>query len=46
VKVFHENLKHVETEFLLSYIRQHFWITRGRELVKKVRRDCVVCRRN
>ena len=46
VKAFHENLKHVGTDFLLSYIRQHFWITRGRELVKKVRRDCVVCRRN
>jgi hypothetical protein len=45
VKAFHENLKHVGTDFLLSYIRQHFWITRGRELAKKVRRECAVCRR-
>jgi hypothetical protein len=27
VKAFHENLKHVGTDFLLSYIRQYFWIT-------------------
>lgn len=45
MRAFQENLKHVGTDFLLSYIHQHFWITRGRELLKKVRR-CVVCRRN
>jgi hypothetical protein len=46
VRAFHESLKHVGTDFLLSYVRQHFWVTKGRELVKKIRRDCVVCRRN
>ncbi len=42
VRAFHESLKHVGTDFLLSYIRQNFWVTKGRELVKKIRRDCVV----
>ena len=46
VRAFHENLNHVGTDFLLCYVRQHFWVTRGRELVKKIRRDCVVCKRN
>ena len=46
IRAFHESLKHVGADFLLSYIRQHFWITKWRELVKKIRRDCVVCRRN
>ncbi len=46
IRAFHEYLKHVDTEFLLIYIRQHFWITRGREAVKRVRRDCTICRRN
>ncbi|XP_046632671.1 uncharacterized protein LOC124312218 [Daphnia pulicaria] len=43
---FHEHLKHVGTDFLLSYIRQHFWITSGREAIKRIRRNCVICRRN
>lgn len=46
VRAFYESLKHVGTYCLLSYIRQHFWITKGRELAKKIQRDCVVCRRN
>ncbi|XP_032781189.2 uncharacterized protein LOC116919325 [Daphnia magna] len=46
VGAFHEHLKQVGTDFLLSYVRQHFWITSGRELVKKVRRNCLLCRRN
>ena len=43
---FHEHLKHVGTDFLLTYIRQHFWITSGREAVKRIRRNCFICRRN
>ena len=46
IRAFHKYLKHVGTDFLLTYIRQHFWITRGREAVKRVRRDCAICRRN
>ncbi|XP_045032663.1 uncharacterized protein LOC123474519 [Daphnia magna] len=46
IGAFHEHLKHAGTDFLLTYIRQHFWITGGREAVKKARRDCVICRRN
>jgi hypothetical protein len=46
VRAFHEHLKHVGTDFLLAYVRQHYWITNGRELVKRIRRDCVICRRN
>ena len=36
---------HVGTDFLLSQIQQHFWITQGREAVKKVKRECQQCRR-
>lgn len=46
ILAFHEELNHVGTDFLLSYIQQYFWITSGREAIKKVRRDCPVCRRN
>ncbi|XP_057380651.2 uncharacterized protein LOC130703047 [Daphnia carinata] len=46
VHAFHTRLNHVGTDFLLCYIRQHFWMTSGRELVKKIRRDCPICRRN
>ena len=46
IQAFHQQLKHVGTDFLLTYVRQHYWITGGREAVKKVRRDCVICRRN
>ncbi|KZS06561.1 Uncharacterized protein APZ42_029944 [Daphnia magna] len=31
---------------LSATIRQHFWITSGREVVKKTRRACVTCHRN
>ncbi|XP_045023412.1 uncharacterized protein LOC116935800 [Daphnia magna] len=45
VRAFHLMLKHVGTDYQISFIRQHFWIPRGREFVKKVRRECTVCRR-
>ena len=41
---FHARLKHVGSEFLLTNVRQHFWIVRGREAVKRVNRDCQDCR--
>ncbi|KAI9552585.1 hypothetical protein GHT06_020447 [Daphnia sinensis] len=32
VVAFHQSLNHVGTDFLLSYIRQNFWVTKGREV--------------
>jgi hypothetical protein len=45
VQAFHQSLKHVGTDYQLSFIRQHFWIPGGRELVKRCRRECDVCKR-
>lgn len=36
VRAFHKHLKHVGTDFLMAYVRQHFWITSGRELAKRI----------
>lgn len=46
VRAFHEKLNHVGTYFQLCYVRQDFWVTRGRELVKRIHRECGVCRRS
>ena len=43
IEAFHEKLKHVGTDFVLTHIRQHVWITEGREAVKKVQRSCQYC---
>lgn len=43
IMAFHEQLRHAGTDFVLSHIRQHVWITGGREAVKKVRRICRYC---
>ncbi len=40
ITAFHIRLQHVGTDFILTHIRQHFWITGGREAVKKVGRIC------
>ena len=36
---------HLGSEWVLSQVRQRYWIIRARSLIKKIRRDCVVCRR-
>ena len=46
VEAFHNRLKHFGTDFVLSHIRQHFWLTEGREAVKRVQRECLRCRRH
>ena len=46
VEAFHIRLKHFGTDFVLSHIRQHFWLTEGREAVKRAQRDCLRCRRH
>ena len=43
VIAFHEKLLHLGTDSVLSHIRQHFWIIRGRETVKKISRQCPQC---
>uniref|UniRef100_A0A5S6Q0M6 Integrase catalytic domain-containing protein n=1 Tax=Trichuris muris TaxID=70415 RepID=A0A5S6Q0M6_TRIMR len=41
----HERQMHLGTEHTLAVIRQRFWILKGRSVVKRIIRDCVVCRR-
>ena len=45
ITAFHESLHHLGTDFVLTQIRQYFWLTNGREAVKRVKRDCAKCRR-
>ncbi|KAI9551306.1 hypothetical protein GHT06_002506 [Daphnia sinensis] len=45
IRAFHESMHHLGTDFVLSHVRQHFWVTAGRELVKRIRNECVPCRR-
>ena len=44
VKEYHE-IAHQGTEWTLSLVRYKFWITKPRSVIKKVRKDCRVCRR-
>ncbi|XP_076065116.1 uncharacterized protein LOC143039141 [Oratosquilla oratoria] len=39
------NSSHVGVEWTLSRVRKKFWIIRGRKLVKRVKMDCIVCKR-
>ncbi len=43
IQILHNDLHHVGTDYLFVKINQHFWIDRGREAVKKIRRLCPVC---
>ncbi|XP_045026268.1 uncharacterized protein LOC116917407 [Daphnia magna] len=43
VEVVHGQMHHAGTDNLFAKLCQHFWIIRGRELVKKVRRMCPTC---
>ena len=45
IRVFHESMHSTGTDFLLAHIQQHFWLTAGREAVKRVRKECVPYRR-
>ncbi len=44
VRDYHEKA-HLGTEWLLSLIREKFWITRARSIIKSVGRRCVVCKK-
>ncbi|XP_076063297.1 uncharacterized protein LOC143038164 [Oratosquilla oratoria] len=39
------NSSRVGVEWTLSQVRKKFWIIRGRKLVKRVKMDCMVCKR-
>lgn len=43
IVVLHDHTHHAGTDFVLAKINQHFWVVRGRETVKKIRRTCPVC---
>lgn len=44
VKEYHE-IAHQGREWTLSLLRYKFWITKPRSIIKKVRKECRVCRR-
>ena len=41
----HSLVKHCKVRATLAEVRSRFWITRGRQYVKKVLTDCFVCKR-
>ena len=41
----YHNKAHLGTEWVLGLIRQRYWITKGRVVVKNIGRSCVVCKR-
>ena len=43
IRAFHYRHLHMGTDMVLSQLRQHYWILRGREAVKRVARECEVC---
>jgi hypothetical protein len=45
VRDVHESVKHNGIRDTLTTTRERYWIIRGRELVKKVIKNCVVCRK-
>ena len=45
VKNIHECYKHIGLKHTLTELRQRFWIVRGRNFVRGVLKNCLVCRR-
>ena len=41
----HESVMHNGTKETLAELRSRFWVTKGRQVVKKVIRKCVMCKR-
>ena len=46
VTYYHNMLKHTGKEYVLSAIRDKYWIIRARVVVRRVRRVCCICRRH
>ena len=45
MRYIHEKVQHSGTADTLSTVRERFWILRGRQLVKKIIKNCVICNR-
>ena len=41
----HESVKHGGVNQTLTFLRERFWILKGRQATRKVIRSCVICRR-
>ena len=44
VREYHQK-SHQGTEWTLSLLRQRYWITKSRGIIKQVRRECVTCKK-
>ena len=45
VKHFHESLPHISVKEIITKLRQKYWICRGRNFVRKILRNCNLCRK-
>ena len=46
VREYHKNMGHLGRETVLSAIRTKYWILKGNSLVRRIVRECLICRRN
>ena len=46
VRHFHEQVLHTGVETTLNYLRNRFWVVKGRQTIKFILRKCVVCIRH
>jgi len=44
-RYYHQRAHHAGTDHVLALMRQDYWILHGRELVRKVARDCMFCKK-
>ena len=41
----HQNIKHSGVSDTLTYLREKYWILKGQQVVRKIIKSCVVCRK-
>ena len=41
----HKNARHMKTAATLTEFRSRFWVSKGRQYVKKVLKECLICRK-
>ena len=41
----HKNVRHMKTAATLTEFRSRFWVSKGRQYVKKVLKECLICRK-
>ena len=46
IRLAHEKVMHCGTKATLTELRSRFWIVRGRSVVRRTLRRCIVCRRH